>query len=141
MSDSIYAVAVSTQPVLWMIHCEDCDMEFGEPSGDDAYLETVESEHGAFHSSNQFLPTPLSEAGIVGVEASSHLKVVPPVFFDHDSGRPLPKLFVLHAVACCALPDVEELQDKGAEGVLTASCSEPNWDEEIGISSCRSFLH
>jgi hypothetical protein len=52
MSDSIYAVAVSTQPVLWMVYCEDCDMEFGEPSQDDAYLETIESEHKAFHSNN-----------------------------------------------------------------------------------------
>ena len=79
MSDSIYAVAVSTQPVLWMIHCEDCDMEFGEPSGDDAYLETVESEHGAFHSNNQFLPAPLSDAGREVSLLSSQLNVDPEV--------------------------------------------------------------
>jgi len=52
MSRTVYAVAVSVDPVLWMVHCETCNMEFGEPSQDDAYLDNLESEHEAFHSNN-----------------------------------------------------------------------------------------
>jgi len=50
MSEFIYAVAVSTQPVLWMIHCEICDNEFGTPTDKDSLLELIETEHKKAHN-------------------------------------------------------------------------------------------
>lgn len=50
MSDQIYAVAVSTQPVLWVIHCEICDDEVGTPTENDSLLELLESEHKKAHN-------------------------------------------------------------------------------------------
>lgn len=47
--DPIYAVAVSTQPVLWAVHCEICDEEFGEPTEDDEVLEELEVAHKLVH--------------------------------------------------------------------------------------------
>lgn len=50
MSEFIYAVAVSTQPVLWMIHCEICDNEVGTPTDKDSLLELIETEHKKAHN-------------------------------------------------------------------------------------------
>ena len=47
--DPIYAVAVSTGPVTWVIHCEICDEEVGEPTTDDSALEELEAAHLSVH--------------------------------------------------------------------------------------------
>jgi len=47
--DPIYAVAVSTGPVTWVIHCEICDEEFGEPTADEIALEELEAAHLSVH--------------------------------------------------------------------------------------------
>lgn len=49
MSDSVYAVAVNTQPVLWVIHCELCNDEFGSPTDNEAILQLLENEHLSAH--------------------------------------------------------------------------------------------
>lgn len=49
LSVPVYAVAVSTRPVTWVIHCEICDEEFGEPTEDDLVLEELEAEHMKVH--------------------------------------------------------------------------------------------
>lgn len=52
MSDLVYAVAVDTQPTLWVIYCEICDDEFGTPTEDDALLELFEATHKEAHGLN-----------------------------------------------------------------------------------------
>ena len=49
ISDPIYAVAVSTHPVLWVIYCEICDEEFGEPTENEEVLEELEVAHKLVH--------------------------------------------------------------------------------------------
>lgn len=50
ISDPIYAVAVDTQPVLWVVHCELCNDEIGTPTDDDELLELFEAEHKKAHN-------------------------------------------------------------------------------------------
>lgn len=47
--DPIYAVAVSTQPEMYVVHCELCDDEFGSPTSEDSLLELIETEHKKAH--------------------------------------------------------------------------------------------
>lgn len=47
--DLVYAVAVGTQPLMWVVHCEVCNDEFGSPTDDDALLELVETAHKKTH--------------------------------------------------------------------------------------------
>lgn len=47
--DPVYAVAVCTGPGLWVIRCEICNEEFGEPTEDDEVLEKLEAEHLSMH--------------------------------------------------------------------------------------------
>lgn len=49
-SDSIYAVAVDFNPILWVVHCEICDEEFGNPTANDEELEDTENEHRKSHN-------------------------------------------------------------------------------------------
>lgn len=69
MSDPIYAVAVSTQPVLWIIHCELCEDEIGTPTDEDSLLELIETEHRKAHNLQA-----LSARGIDGAEEESSSK-------------------------------------------------------------------
>lgn len=50
MSEAIYEVAVSTDPLLWVIHCELCNDEFGVPTDDDSLLALTEDEHKQVHN-------------------------------------------------------------------------------------------
>jgi hypothetical protein len=52
MSDFVYAVAVDTQPVLWVVYCEICDEELGAPTESDDLLELLETEHVKAHGLN-----------------------------------------------------------------------------------------
>ena len=49
MSDPVYAVAVNTQPVLWVIHCELCNDEIGSPTENESILHLLETEHLSAH--------------------------------------------------------------------------------------------
>lgn len=49
MSDPVYAVAVNTDPLLWVIHCELCDNEFGDPTDDFKMLDSLETKHLGDH--------------------------------------------------------------------------------------------
>lgn len=48
-SDLIYEVAVSTDPLLWVIHCELCNDEIGTPTDSDSLLQLIEVEHKKAH--------------------------------------------------------------------------------------------
>jgi hypothetical protein len=52
VSEPIYEVAVSTDPLLWVIHCELCNEEFGTPTDSDSLLELFETEHKKAHGLN-----------------------------------------------------------------------------------------
>lgn len=47
--EAVYSVAVSVGPVEWVVRCEICDEEFGEPTTDEELLDKLEAEHRAVH--------------------------------------------------------------------------------------------
>lgn len=54
--DNVYAVAVNTRPLQWVIYCEICDENIGDHSDNDIYLDAVENEHSLFHGLDIPLP-------------------------------------------------------------------------------------
>lgn len=108
-------VAVSTNPVKYNVECLICDDFISSETEDGDSLEPIAAEHLLTHS-NQARPklAPLSDSGVFVGVASSHLKVVPAVLLDNDSGLPPPRLRLRQAVACAVEPVVPELNDNGA---------------------------
>lgn len=47
--EAVYSVAVSVGPVEWVVRCEICNEEFGEPTTDEELLDKLEAEHRAVH--------------------------------------------------------------------------------------------